>query len=160
MASCALLVWRAGATQSASAATMKRIATPVAPHLNFSRRAMRVYPIHRQPVRQLSEGRRRDHPTPRDTHDGEGPVERRYDLIVLVKWRIRDIHHVAGLHAELLGYEDRHRLPQVQPKNTAPGAGIVLDISHPEYEHAGLVGPLIGQATDLAQGFEQRHARL
>src|SRR3954447_4838941 len=147
MPSCALLVCRVGAIPSASAATTNRIATPVAPHLNFSRRAMRLrFQFTPALSSRPSEGRRRDHSTPRDTQDGEGLVERRHDLIVLVKWRIRDIQHVARLYPELLSDKDRHWLLKVQPKNTGPRPWIALDIPHPEDEHAGLVGALVDQA--------------
>ena len=55
------------------------------------------------------------------------------------------------LHSELLCDKNRHRLVQVQTEDTCPGRRVVLDLAHSEHENAGLVGPLVGQATDLTE---------
>src|SRR6185503_18808795 len=148
MPSWALEVCRLGAIHSARAATMNSAATPVAPHLNFSRRAMRsLFQSTPRLAPNFLEGRGGDHIAARHAYDGEGLVERRHDLIVLVKWRIRDIDHVVGLHAKLLGHEDRHRLVEVETKHPSPRPR-VLQVAHAEDENAGidLRGPAVWHA--------------
>ena len=111
----------AGVTHSTRAAMTKSIATPVAPHLNFCSRAIRTrFTILRQTASPRSESRRRNHGALGNAHDRRCD-DRGQELIVLVKWRIRDVYHVPWLHSELLGYKDRHRLEEVQPKTRCPG---------------------------------------
>src|SRR5215831_12859946 len=123
----ALLVWRLGVIHKASAAMTTRIAAPVAPHLNFFARA--IVNSTKKPFKQhgpASERRRRDDIVPGYADDRERLVNGGQHLVVFVERRISDIHHIACLHPELLRDKDRHRLEQVQPKNTRPGGGIGL----------------------------------
>src|SRR6185503_12662024 len=110
-------------------------------------RHAKLGPVTPRVTPNFLEGRRRDYVAARHAYDGEGLVERRYDLIVLVKWRIRDIDHVVGLHAKLLGHEDRHRLVEVQPEHPSPRPR-VLQVAHAEDENAGidLRGPAVWHA--------------
>src|SRR5215475_13928800 len=118
----ALLVWRLGVIHNASAAMASKIAAPVAPHLNFFARA--IVNSTKKPFRQhspASERRRGDDITPGYADDRERLVNGGQHLVVFVERCVRHIYHIARLHPELLRDKDRHRLVQVQPKNTRPG---------------------------------------
>src|ERR1043165_10311034 len=123
----------------------KRIATPVAPHLNFCSRAIELVHITPSDRTPRSERRRWDHGALGNPNDREGAIDRAQQLIVLVKWRIRDVYHVPRMHSELLSHKDRHRLGKVQPKNAGPAGWIVLDIPPPEDKNTRFFGPLGGQ---------------
>ena len=162
--------WRPRASTSASASTFSVItlpaarnssATPTALHLNFCARAIRLRSQPSLYLPQLGlESRRSNDTAFDDTDNREGTIDCRQDLIVLIKWRIRDVHYVPDVHPELLCDKNRHRLLQVQPKNPGSRRGIVQKIAHPEHKNTGLVGTLVGQSPHLPQGFQQRQVGL
>src|SRR4029453_14071655 len=100
-ASWALLVCRLGVTHRAIAATTIRIATPVAPHLNFFTRAMaRFYQKSLRSARYGSERCREGQITPGEAYDRERPIDRRQDLVVLIERRVCDINYVKSLQTQ------------------------------------------------------------
>src|SRR6266508_1224396 len=121
--------------------TATRIANPTAPHLNLFARAI-ANSTKKLPgaLAKPSERCRGDDVTPGDTDDGERPVDRGQDLIVLVERRVRDIDHVPSLQAELLCDKNRHRLKQVEPKNPPTSRRVDLQVAHSEHINARFVG--------------------
>src|SRR3954471_23057153 len=109
-------------THNVTPAAANRIAKPMAPHLNFFARSI-ANSTKKLPgaLAKPSERCREGDVTPGDTDDGERPVDRGQDLVVLVERRVRDIDHVPRLQAELLRDKNRHRLKEIQPEDPSSG---------------------------------------
>src|SRR5438045_1450383 len=156
MPSWALLVCRLGAIHMVRATMTTRSATPVALHLNFFARTITTSTKNPfRPPGSASERRGEGHVTLGYANDRERTVDWCQDFVVLVERRVSDIYHIASLQRELLRHKDRYGLEEVQPKNTRPRCGIVLQIPHSEHLNARFVCPLIAQLADIAQRLQQ-----
>src|SRR5258708_28925702 len=156
MPSWALLVCRLGVIHMVRATMTTRSATPVALHLNFFARTITTSTKNPfRPLGSASERRGEGHVTLGYANDRERAVDRRQDFVVLVERRVSDIYHIASLERKLLRHKDRYWLEEVQPKNTRPRCGIVLQIPHSEHINARFVCPLVLQSADIPERLQK-----